>query len=112
MRGRIVSPDTCLRKGQAMAEEYGRRFDEDTLAKAADDAARQIDFPPGADAVAGLAKDHGLAVQVVGEVVEGKLQIDPAALQEFQRRFPNAKPTFIAVNAPFDPKFSAEVLNG
>lgn len=94
-----------------MAEEYGRRFDEEVLEKAAEDAARQIDYPPGAEAVAGLAKDHELAVQVIGEVVEGKLQIDPAALEVFQQRFPNAKPTFVAVNAPFDPEFSSELLN-
>jgi hypothetical protein len=76
-----------------VAGDYSRRFDEDVLAKAAEDVARRIQVPAAAEAVAGLAKDHGLGIQVVGEVVDGKLQIDPAAVEEFAKRFPNAKAT-------------------
>jgi hypothetical protein len=47
--------------------------------------------------------EQGHPIQVIGRVVNGKLEIDQASLAEFSRRFPNAKMTFVAVNAPFDP---------
>lgn len=90
-------------------DEYSRRFDEELLAEAAKDAIQQLEGP-GAEAVANLAKE-GLALQVVGSMVDGKLQIDQASLETFAKRFPNARATFIAVNAPFDRRFSAELLN-
>jgi len=92
-------------------DDYSRRFDEDVLAKAAEDAAKQIPDAAAAEAVASLATKDGLAVQVVGRVVDGKLEIDPASLDVFAQRFPNARATFVAVNAPFDREFSAQLLN-
>ena len=48
--------------------------------------------------------DKERAVQVVGRVRNGVLEIDQSSLDEFTRKFPNANATFIAVNAPFDPQ--------
>jgi hypothetical protein len=45
----------------------------------------------------------GRAVQVVGRVKNGKLEIDQRNVEEFARKFPSANMTFVAVNAPFDP---------
>jgi hypothetical protein len=47
--------------------------------------------------------EQGAAIQVIGRVVNGKLEIDQESIAEFGRKFPNAKMTFVAVNAPFDP---------
>jgi hypothetical protein len=91
-----------------MANPGDRGFDERALADAADEVKRELDGP-AAEAIAGLAQE-GRAVGIVGRVVEGKIEIDQNALAEFSRRFPDARGTFVAVNAPFDPKFSAEVL--
>jgi hypothetical protein len=57
---------------------------------------------PVKPALTGLVQE-GQAVQVVGRVRNGKLEIDPSSLKEFKRKFPNANITFVAVNAPFDP---------
>ena len=48
--------------------------------------------------------EKGRPVQVVGRVRNGVLEIDQRSLDEFARKFPNANMTFVAVNAPFDPK--------
>ncbi|XXX81450.1 hypothetical protein WMF30_22085 [Sorangium sp. So ce134] len=52
--------------------------------------------------VAQLEKD-GRKIQVLGHVVNGKLELDQASLQELAAKFPNSKLAFVAVNAPFDP---------
>lgn len=41
---------------------------------------------------------------LTGRIVNGKLKIDQHVLDEIARKFPNANKSFIAVNAPFDPK--------
>lgn len=46
----------------------------------------------------------GRKVQVLGRVQGGKLEIDQASLAELLKKFPDAKLSFVAVNAPFDPK--------
>jgi hypothetical protein len=56
--------------------------------------------------IAALAA-KGRPVQVVGRVRNGVLEIDQASLEEFARKFPNANMTFVAVNAPFDPRPAA-----
>jgi hypothetical protein len=91
--------------------EHGKpqRFDKKVLERAAADAVEQLKGPCG-EAVASMARE-GRAVQVVGRVVNGKLEIDQKSLEEFARRFPDANATFVAVNAPFDPVFSAELLD-
>jgi hypothetical protein len=59
-------------------------------------------IPTVNEMVKGLA-DSGLKVQVIGSIKNGQLQIEQSSLQELQKKFPNAKMTFVAVNAPFDP---------
>lgn len=59
-------------------------------------------IPTVNEMVKGLS-DSGLKVQVIGSIKNGQLQIEQSSLQELQRKFPNAKMTFVAVNAPFDP---------
>ena len=51
--------------------------------------------------------EKGRRVQVVGRVRNGVLEIDQATLEEFARKFPDANMTFVAVNAPFDPRPAA-----
>ena len=43
-------------------------------------------------------------VVLSGRVVKGKVVLDPQALADISRRFPNAEISFVAVNAPFDPQ--------
>ena len=50
-----------------------------------------------------LADNETRRVEVVGRVVEGRIELDQASLAEFSRKFPDANITFLAVNAPFDP---------
>jgi hypothetical protein len=47
--------------------------------------------------------DETRRVEVVGRVVDGRIELDQASLAEFARKFPDANITFLAVNAPFDP---------
>jgi hypothetical protein len=54
------------------------------------------------DTVGKLEKD-GVKVQVIGRMVDGKMQLDPKSVEEMSRKFPNAEFAFVAVNAPFDP---------
>jgi hypothetical protein len=42
-------------------------------------------------------------VQVVGRVVNGRIELDQATMAEFAQKFPDAELTFLAVSAPFDP---------
>lgn len=42
-------------------------------------------------------------VEIVGRVVDGRIELDQTSLVEFTRKFPDANITFLAVNAPFDP---------
>ena len=57
--------------------------------------------------IARLAKE-GKRVQIVGSLKNGKLQIDHDALQEIQKKWPNANIAFVAANAPFDPTPASE----
>ena len=47
---------------------------------------------------------EGRKVQVVGRVKDGKLEIDQASLAELSKKFPSSTFSFVAVNAPFDPR--------
>jgi len=53
--------------------------------------------------------EQGHRVRVIGSLKGGKLQLDHAALQEIERKWPDADIAFIAANAPFDPQPNAEV---
>ena len=70
--------------------------------KAAAATTKAKKIPTVNEMVRGL-QDSGLKVTVVGSIKNGQLQIEQSSLQELQRKFPNAKMTFVAVNAPFDP---------
>jgi hypothetical protein len=48
-------------------------------------------------------QDQGRRVQVIGRMVNGKVELDHASLNEMAKKFPNAEMAFVAVNAPFDP---------
>jgi len=54
------------------------------------------------DAVQNL-QGQGRKVQVIGRLVNGKVELDHASLNEMAKKFPNAEMAFVAVNAPFDP---------
>jgi hypothetical protein len=41
---------------------------------------------------------------LTGRIVNGKLEIDQHVLDEIAKAYPRANKSFIAVNAPFDPK--------
>jgi hypothetical protein len=43
----------------------------------------------------------GRRVEVVGSYQNGKLQLDPGAVSELDRKYPDGKFAFVAVNAPF-----------
>jgi|GEM_PF-2027620 len=51
----------------------------------------------------------GRRVQVIGRVVNGRLELDQESLTEMAKKFPNANMAFVAVNAPFDPSSDAVV---
>jgi hypothetical protein len=63
-----------------------------------------------AKALESLDQRETRRVSVVGRVVEGRLEIDMASIEEFKRNFPDASLTFLAVNAPFDPTQSPVTL--
>lgn len=46
-------------------------------------------------------------VEVVGRMRDGRIEIDQSGLDAFARKYPDARMTFIAVNAPFDPERSS-----
>jgi hypothetical protein len=45
----------------------------------------------------------GRKVQILGQVVNGKIELDQSSLQELAAKYPSSKLAFVAVNAPFDP---------
>lgn len=58
-----------------------------------------------AKAIAELRQDQAtIPVVLTGRIVNGKVEIDQDVLDEIARRHPDANGSFIAVNAPFDPK--------
>lgn len=57
---------------------------------------------PCAEAVADMER-QGRVIQVVGRVIDGRVEIDQSALEELASRYPGANMSFVAVNAPFDP---------
>lgn len=60
------------------------------------------------DAVTEMAR-QGRIVQVVGQIIDGRVVIDQASLDELAAKFPGANMSFIAVNAPFDPTHSVSL---
>jgi hypothetical protein len=72
-------------------------------AKSATKSAARSKKIPTVDEMVRDLKGSGLRVQLVGQIRNGQLQIDQSSLQELEKKFPNAKMTFVAVNAPFDP---------
>jgi hypothetical protein len=60
------------------------------------------------EAVAEMAR-QGRIVRVVGQIIDGRVVIDQASLDEIAARFPGANMSFVAVNAPFDPTHSVSL---
>jgi hypothetical protein len=46
-------------------------------------------------------------IVLTGRVKAGKVELDPACLEDISKKFPNAEMSFVAVNAPFDPQSHA-----
>jgi len=46
---------------------------------------------------------NGHKVQVLGQVKDGKIELDQDCLKEMAAKFPGRNMVFLAVNAPFDP---------
>jgi len=51
-----------------------------------------------------LIQENRTGLVLTGRVVNGRVELDQAALDEIQEKFPNANVSFVAVNAPFDPE--------
>ena len=49
-------------------------------------------------------REATIPIVLRGKIVNGKVQIDQDVLDDIARKYPNANGSFIAVNAPFDPK--------
>jgi len=45
---------------------------------------------------------------LTGRIVNGKIEIDQQVLDEIAKTYPRANKSFIAVNAPFDPKAASD----
>jgi len=48
--------------------------------------------------------NYRTGILLTGRIVNGKVELDKASLEEVQRKFAGANQSFVAVNAPFDPK--------
>ncbi|MEI6339897.1 MAG: hypothetical protein WCQ57_15165 [Verrucomicrobiota bacterium] len=51
-----------------------------------------------------VIEGNRLGIVLTGTIKNGKVEIDKACLDELAKKFPNATKSFVAVNAPFDPK--------
>ncbi|HEY0479799.1 MAG TPA: hypothetical protein VGD37_19905 [Kofleriaceae bacterium] len=56
--------------------------------------------PVVADAITKL-EDEGRKVQIIGQIKNGKIEIDPSDLADLAAKHPNL--VFLAMNSPFDP---------
>ncbi|HEX2093100.1 MAG TPA: hypothetical protein VHG28_11885 [Longimicrobiaceae bacterium] len=63
--------------------------------------------PKKAKDAARLLQEIRTGIVLTGRVVNGKVELDQASVDEVSRRFPDAEVSFVAVNAPFDPQPSA-----
>ena len=50
-----------------------------------------------------VLESNRLGIVLTGVIRNGKVELDPACLEELAKKFPNATKSFVAVNAPFDP---------
>jgi hypothetical protein len=51
-----------------------------------------------------ILEKNRTGIVLTGRVKDGKVVLDQSALEDIARRFPGADISFVAVNAPFDPK--------
>lgn len=67
---------------------------------------RRVSFKvsPGVRKALEQMKAEGRKVRVLGEVKQGKLEIDYADLAAFRRKHPKSTLSFVALNAPFKTK--------
>lgn len=49
-------------------------------------------------------ENNRLGIVLTGTVKNGKVELDKSCLEEIERKFAKANKSFVAVNAPFDPK--------
>jgi len=49
-------------------------------------------------------ESNRLGIVLTGTIKNGKVELDKSCLDELATKFPNANKSFVAVNAPFDPK--------
>lgn len=61
---------------------------------------------PAMEAIEAM-KARGNRVEVLGEYKDGQLHLNSEAVAEFARKFPDARFSFVAVNAPFAGKAAA-----
>jgi hypothetical protein len=50
-----------------------------------------------------LIQENRAGVVLTGRIVNGRVELDKASLDDIQDRFPDGDVAFVAVNAPFDP---------
>lgn len=66
-----------------------------------EDRSVSFEVPPKVRESISRIEGDGRKVQIVGQLKHGKVELDAAALNELERRFPGAHMSFVAVNAPF-----------
>jgi hypothetical protein len=49
-------------------------------------------------------EQHRTGIVLTGHIKNGKVELDQTTLDEIARKFAGSNKSFIAVNAPFDPK--------
>jgi hypothetical protein len=65
------------------------------------------DVPQPAREAIETIKAKGNRVEVLGEFKDGQLNLNSDAVAEFARKYPDARFSFVAVNAPFAGKAAA-----
>jgi len=51
-----------------------------------------------------VIRENQTGLVLTGRITNGRVELDQSTLDEIGQKFPNADISFVAVNAPFDPK--------
>jgi len=51
-----------------------------------------------------VIQENRTGLVLTGRITNGRVELDQSALDDIQERFPDAEISFVAVNAPFDPR--------
>jgi predicted hydrolase (HD superfamily) len=54
-----------------------------------------------------LLQDRQTGIVLSGKIINGKVELDKSTLDQIAKKFAGANKSFVAVNAPFDPKSTA-----